>query len=280
LVFPASSVAFDRRRSGLRGIPGARAASPTEAGCRGSPRGLHSPPERSSAAGRLSPPILSWDSSGCALLPAGQSRVHSREPKPPSVRRVPPVESRSVLVVPPHLDGFLRAEVAGLLHPAAGQGFVAFRVHRRPNTRRPSEDGPECGTLTVALPATRFTPFEVFPSPTAAPRHRGRCHPCRYRPTEAGRRFDSMKLRSAEADPHVTEGSAGVGPPRTPCIPTAATSREHRRARVDPSNHREQLGFEALLRRRSSLSSKPPLPMTDVRSFHGLCSPSRSTVVP
>jgi hypothetical protein len=132
----------------------------------------------------------------------------------------------------------------------------------------------------VALPATRFTPFEVFPSPTAAPRHRGRCHPCRYRPAEAGRRFDSMKLRSAEADPHVTEGSAGVGPPRTPCRPTVATSRENRRARVDPSNHREQLGFEALLRRRSSLSSKPPLRVTDVRSFHGLCSPSRSTVVP
>jgi hypothetical protein len=80
----------------------------------------------------------------------------------------------------------------------------------------------------VALPATRFTPFEVFPSPTAAPRHRGRCHPCRYRPAEAGRRFDSMKLRSAEADPHVTEGSAGVGPPRTPCRPDSRDESRNR----------------------------------------------------
>jgi hypothetical protein len=40
--------------------------------------------------------------------------------------------------------------------------------------------------------------------------------PCRYRPAEAGRRSVSMMLRSAEADPHVTEreDQAGVGPPR------------------------------------------------------------------
>jgi hypothetical protein len=35
---------------------------------------------------------------------------------------LPSARSCSVLVVPPHLDGFLRAEVAGLLHPAIGHG--------------------------------------------------------------------------------------------------------------------------------------------------------------
>jgi len=35
---------------------------------------------------------------------------------------LPSVRSCSVLVVPPHLDGFLRAEAAGLLHPAIGHG--------------------------------------------------------------------------------------------------------------------------------------------------------------
>jgi hypothetical protein len=61
-----------------------------------------------------------------------------------------------------------------LLHPAAGQGFVAFHAHRgqKPEAvrRRSGARDPE-----VAFPATRFTPFEVFPSPTAAPHHCGRC---------------------------------------------------------------------------------------------------------
>jgi hypothetical protein len=34
-------------------------------------------------------------------------------------------------VVLHHLDGFLRVAVAGLLHPATGQGFAVFRVCRR-----------------------------------------------------------------------------------------------------------------------------------------------------
>jgi len=40
----------------------------------------------------------------------------------PSASEVPPPKSRSVLVVSHHLDGFLRARPAGLLHPAADPG--------------------------------------------------------------------------------------------------------------------------------------------------------------
>jgi hypothetical protein len=223
----------------------------------------------------------------------------------------PPAESRSVLVVPPHLDGFLRAEVAGLLHPAAGQGFVAFHAHRRPRSR-PSEDGPardaHSGDPRDAVHTLRSLPS--VDSRTASLRP---LPPCRYRPAEAGRRSDSVKLRSAEADPHVTEREvplaaeaargqprrtsaigafttrrggwlqrgpgdrtrAGVGPPRTiptttRCRPKAspgctATEAAERAggciatAEADGMRVRrtiaERIGFEALLRRQSPLSS-------------------------
>ena len=79
--------------------------------------------------------------------------------------------SRSVLVVVRHLDGFLRSEVAGLLHPAAGLGFAAFHVDRfRSQLVRVR--------ATMGVPARsprRNPPLEGFPPTTAVPRHRGRC---------------------------------------------------------------------------------------------------------
>jgi hypothetical protein len=83
----------------------------------------------------------------------------------------PSADSRSALVVSHHHDGFLRAEVTGLLHPATCQGFAAFRACRFP---APPEGG---SARRSALPATRFTPFEDFPSPAAVPHHCGRCLP-------------------------------------------------------------------------------------------------------
>lgn len=65
-----------------------------------------------------------------------------------------------------------RSRVCCTPQPDKGSSRFTLTGARRP---RPSEDGPEHGTLAVALPATRFTPFEVFPSPTAAPHHCGRC---------------------------------------------------------------------------------------------------------
>jgi hypothetical protein len=62
------------------------------------------------------------------------SRVHFPEapgcPGAPFGPTAPPVQPRSALVVLHHLDGFLRAKFAGLLHPAAGRGVR--RVSRKP----------------------------------------------------------------------------------------------------------------------------------------------------
>jgi hypothetical protein len=68
----------------------------------------------------------------------------------------PTARSCSVLVVSHHLDGFLRAEACGSIAP-----------HCRTGVRRVSR--------FTALPATRFTPSEDFPSPAAAPHLCGRC---------------------------------------------------------------------------------------------------------
>jgi hypothetical protein len=123
-----------------------------------------SPSKRSRDGGnRLAPtpPLLGF--AKCALSPTCLPRVHSREPKPPSARWVPAIRSSSALVVPPHLDGFLRAEVAGLLHPAAGQGFVAFHAHLGPKPeavrRRSGARDPTSGAPRDAVHTLRSLPF-------------------------------------------------------------------------------------------------------------------------
>jgi hypothetical protein len=141
-------------------------------------------------------------------------------------------------------------------------------------------------------------------------------------------------LRSAEADPHVTEHEvpsrrrsdagqprttpdgrsrtgarrgpgdqtrAGVGPPRAirldpranvrrrrlSCSATEAARRGeglhrvHRSGRdAGPSNHRGAVRLRGLAPSTKFVVVRPPLPATDVRSFHGLCSPSRFLVQP
>jgi hypothetical protein len=152
--------------------------------------------------------------------PLPGAEAPSREPKPPSARWVPAIRSRSVLVVSHHLDGFLRAEVAGLLHPAARQGFVAFHAHRgqKPEAvrRRSGARDPRGGAPRDAVHTLRSLPFADSRAASLRP-----LPPCRYRPAEAGRRSDSVMLRSAEADPHVTEHEvpsrrrSDAGQPRT-----------------------------------------------------------------
>jgi hypothetical protein len=154
LVFPAPSWPFAVAGWAPEGIP--PTAAPTEAGA-GDPhdlgvhfeapsRALVPPRGRSSSREIRSAPPPTW--SVC---------VHSREqaplgPTPPGARRVPP-------------SWFLTTSTvcsthgpAGLLRPAAGQGFVAFRS-RRSRSRHPSVKasfhadaggGPPCD-----LPATR-----------------------------------------------------------------------------------------------------------------------------
>lgn len=86
---------------------------------------------------------------------------------------VPRAGSCSVLVVSHHLGGLLRTRIAGLLRPATGLG-----VHRVSDVRGPPSHRAEARCTvepSFAFPATRFGPFEGFPSPTAAPHHCGRC---------------------------------------------------------------------------------------------------------
>jgi hypothetical protein len=95
---------------------------------------LISPTERSSARGNPSrpstnrrtqvPPLLALPACAPPLFNRRASTPESAE-APPSGRRFHPTTSRSVPVVSHHLDGFLRAATAGLLHPAA-----SHEVHR------------------------------------------------------------------------------------------------------------------------------------------------------
>jgi hypothetical protein len=268
-----------------------------------------SPSKRSKDGGnRLAPtpPLLGF--AKCALSPTCLPRVHSREPKPPSARWVPAIGSSSVHVVPPHLDGFLRAEVAGLLHPAAGPGFVAFHAHRgllpeavrrRSGARDPQWRSPRRGshpsksslrrqphriTAAVAslpLPSRRSGPtIRLGDAPirrSGPPRHRARgaFTPPKRRGTAAHDPRRSKSHRSATWTGRSDQGRGGStpsAPPRPeserPKTPSLVLQRPKPRsvaggciASTEAGGMRvrriiaERFGFEALLRRRSSLSS-------------------------
>ena len=107
-----------------------------------------------------------------------------------SVHGVSRRESRSVLVVSHHLDGFRRpvdstarfrgwpfrsTRVAGLLHPAADPGVRCVSGRG---------SGGDCSPSTSRLPAARFTPLEEVPSPAAV------AHPCAPLPP---RRFHDLE---------------------------------------------------------------------------------------
>jgi len=172
LAFSAPPMTFHRCRSGLRGFPVAatdhdRSRSSTAL------MTLSSPPEHSCESwGPLSatPPLMRFAPSQCALPPAFPLRVHSQEPKLPSVRRchpsnhVPPSWFRTTMTA----YSTLRSRVCCTPQPAKGS----------PRFMRPSTRGArERLWIPLAVPATRFTPFEDFPSPAAVPHHCGRCLP-------------------------------------------------------------------------------------------------------
>jgi hypothetical protein len=130
-----------------------------------------SPSERSRKRWDLlsvAPPLMGFECHPPAGIPPARPLPGAETPFGPTL---PGADSRSTLVVSHHLDGFLRAEVTGLLHPATCQGFAAFCACR---LTEPPEGDSACRS---ALPATRFTPFEDFPSPAAVPHHCGRCLP-------------------------------------------------------------------------------------------------------
>jgi hypothetical protein len=96
------------------------------------------------------------------------ARVHSREQAPfgptlPGVERVPPswfLTTSTVCSV---------RGLAGLLRPAAGQGFVAFRPPAEPVPpyRESKLSRETVADLRVTSPRRGFTPFEEFPSSAA-----------------------------------------------------------------------------------------------------------------
>lgn len=89
-------------------------------------------------------------------------------------------QARSVLVVPPDFDGFLRSSAAGLFHPAADHGVhcvSAFRASdfSRSMRRISSTFHLESSSGTWAFPQCAIrdphleSPFEGFPSAAAVP---------------------------------------------------------------------------------------------------------------
>jgi hypothetical protein len=77
--------------------------------------------------------LLSWDWGPCRRCTSRASTPGSRSSRRTGAARC---QSCSALVVSHHLDGLLRAEVVGLLHPTTGQGFTAFRACRQGVARR------------------------------------------------------------------------------------------------------------------------------------------------
>lgn len=133
--------------------------------------------------GTLEPPCVGSSSRGIGVpaadVPPARLLRGAEAPVGPAS---PGADSCSALVVSHHLDGFLRAEVAGLLHPATGKGFTAFRVCRQGG-------GPKASSMPGTVPAVRFAPFEEFPSSAAGHASLRPLPSCRHRPARerAGR---------------------------------------------------------------------------------------------
>jgi hypothetical protein len=162
LAFSAPSMTFRRCRLGLRGFPNAATDLDRSQGSTALMT-LSSPPEHSCESwGPLSatPPLMRFAPSQCALPPVDLLCVHSRRPKPPSVRRshpsnrVPPSWFRTTMTA------CSTREVTGLLHPATDRGFAAFPDARGPVPSAPRGSGHRS---PGPFPATRFTPSEDFP---------------------------------------------------------------------------------------------------------------------
>jgi hypothetical protein len=180
LAFSAPSVTFRRCRPGLRGV----SDSATDLGrSRGPPAlmTLSSPPERSCESWRrlsATPPLMRFAPSQCALPPAYLSCVHSQEPKLPSVRRCQP----SNHVPPPWfrttMTAYSTRESRVCCTPQPAKGSPRFL---RPGT----EPAREPSWIPLAVPATRFTPFEDFPSSAAVLTSLWPLPSCRYRPARA-----------------------------------------------------------------------------------------------
>jgi len=167
LVFPAPSMALARHQADLRGLPFHPGSSPIGFDLSVPPTASPLLQSSLSAPGRT---LLSWDSSTCAPPPTYRRASTPGDVSASFGRAVPPTRSRSASVVSRHLDGLLRASVAGLLRPATGLGFAAF----------PRWCPLPVGRRLPRIPATRPTlrRIPLVSSRTASPRPLPSC-PCR-----------------------------------------------------------------------------------------------------
>ena len=195
LAFPTPSSTLGRRRPGPRGFSGllARdrprgAANAARSGQSGSPlvifllsfRALVSRLEPLATSKEVMSSFLSWDSP--ALFPSVVRP--SARPLPEAEASfgptVPTARSCSVLVVSHHLDGFLRAEATGLLHPAADCEVRRVSCFQPPGV---SEDVLEdLGIPRAAGRTLRRVPLAS--SRTASLRPLPSCHCCLLHPLE------------------------------------------------------------------------------------------------
>lgn len=208
---------------------------------------------------------LSWDSfrPSAVFLARVHSRRRSGGAEALLVRSigptVPPVDSRSVLVVSHHRDGFLRAPVTGLLHPDSGHGVR--RVSQLPASLAARKQR----WRTVAVLATP-SPFEESPSTSAVPRHRGLLPSCRFRssttcfrlpcgcprsPDARKRRFNQIQTTDLRGDLPRTSEEVRASGARTPLMIPATKLRSghagHRsvRATARPPRHRVSASVRA-----------------------------------
>jgi hypothetical protein len=140
-------------------------------------------------AGRASLPLVRFtappSTSLRASTPGGDPKIISIGP------RLPHRESRSALVVSHHLDGLLRSELAGLLHPAIDPGVRRVSDHRLPRAAEAARwrAGNFPATHTPRRTSSRLQPYRVtaavaslpFPLPLAAPSQGLRSEPGRSR---------------------------------------------------------------------------------------------------
>jgi hypothetical protein len=173
LAFPAAPHdlrAFGARISG--GFPSRQSLTAEAVGRRPSSPYPLLQSARGSAGTVLRWSLLSWDWGPCCRCTSCASTPGSR-----SFRRTGAARRRScsALVVSHHLDGLLRTGVAGLLHPATGWGFAAFRACRqmsRPRAARRAGDSPRGAVRTLRrVPSSAAGNASLRPLPS-----------CRYRP--------------------------------------------------------------------------------------------------
>jgi hypothetical protein len=163
---------FCRCRPGLQGFPDSATDLDRSLGTTALMT-LFSPPELSRKSWcplSVTPPLVRFTPNQCSLPPISLPRVHSQEPKPPSVRRyhppnpVPPSWFRTTMTV------YSAQKSRVCCTPQPAKGSPRFVRPSPSPTRRPS-------WTPLAVPAKRFTPFEEFPSSEAVPHHCGRCLP-------------------------------------------------------------------------------------------------------